>query len=144
MDVQADYRAACVQLLSDYKSDAQIDLQIYRARPASISPPTAFVDSMGETIAPIGRATYQRSPTAEIIVLHGEFDSGNAVDQRDAFVDGFVVWVRDRVHAAGSNSLIAVTSVDDEPTYVPDWLLPQYQRTYYGTRITLEGYVGDN
>ena len=74
----------------------------------------------------------------------GDFDSAVAVAQRDAFVDGFVLWVKEHIHEAGGNTLINVASIEDEPTYVPDWLPPEYQRTYYGTRITLEGYVGDN
>ena len=145
MDVQTDYRAAVVGLLEDYAASVSLTLQVHRARPRSINPPTAFIDSMGETIDPIGPdANYQRTPTAEVMVLHGRFDDGVAVDQRDAFVDGFVPWVAARFHEAGSNSLIAIVRVEDDPTFFPDWLPEDVRRTYYGTRITLEGYVGDN
>jgi len=147
MDVQSEYRAAAVGLLEDYGNAASLKLQIFRARPASIYPPCAFVDRMSEDIVPVGVAEYQRTPSAELIVLHGLFDSGDAVDQRDAFVDGFVAWVKARVHEAGGNTLIAVSRVEDEPTFVPDWIRTRDggpPPTYYGTRITLEGYVGDN
>jgi hypothetical protein len=86
---------------------------------------------------------FQHTPGVEIVVLHGTFDSGDAVDQRDRFVDAFVDWVRTRFHAAGANTLLRVTSLEDDPTYVPDWLPPEQQRTYYGTRISLEGAATD-
>jgi len=145
VDVQTDYRAAAVGLMEDYAQSASVKLQTYPGRPMSVNAPCGFVDRMGATIDPIGPgANYQITPSCELIILHGPFDSKDAADQRDAFVDGFVQWVAARYHEAGSNSLIAVTRVEDEPTYVTDWMPPDRQRTYYGTRITLEGYVGDN
>jgi hypothetical protein len=54
-------------------------------------------------------------------------------------VDGFIDWVLARYHAAGANTLIAVTDVDDIPDYVPEWIAPEKQRTYYASRISLEG-----
>ena len=74
-----------------------------------------------------------------MFVLHGLFDSKDAADQRDAFVDGFLDWAIDRYHAAGANTLVAVRAVQDLPNYVPDWLPPEEQRTYYATRLSLEG-----
>jgi hypothetical protein len=76
-----------------------------------------------------------------VIFLHGLFDSKDAAEAVDDFVDGFLAWVKPRFHAAGANTLIALTEVEDLPTYVPDWLPPERQRTYYGTRIGLEGYA---
>ena len=134
---QTAMRAAAVTLLTDYKNDAGVRLQVYRGRPASIHPPTAFVDELSESIT--YTALHQRIPTASVVVLHGIFDHGDTVDQRDAFVDGFVDWVLDRYHAAGANTLIAVTDVNDDPAFVPEWLPPDQQKTYYATRITLEG-----
>ena len=138
---QAAARAGAVQLLTDFKADSGIGLQIYRGRPKSINPPTAFVDSINETLTEFLVATRQRVPSVEVIVLHGVFDYGDTVDQRDAFVDGFLDWVADRYHAFGANTLVAVTDVTDIPVYVPDWQQPQDQRQYYGTRITLEGFA---
>ena len=142
MSFRTDLRAACVQLLTDYKTDANIKLQVYPGRPRSIAPPTAFVDTIREAIAYSGPTQYQRTPTAEVIVLHALFDSKEAVDQADAFVDGFLEWVVDRYDAADENTTIGITEVDDDPTYVPDWLPPAEQKTYYATRISVEGYAG--
>src|SRR5688500_7353574 len=102
--MQAATRAAAVSLLTDYAASPEpaIKLQIYRARPASLHPPTAFVDSVGESIAYVGHLM-QRTPRADVVVVHGLFDSGEAVDQADAFLDGFIEWVRDRIHEAGAN-----------------------------------------
>lgn len=130
-------RAGAVQLLTDYKASASLSLQIYPGRPRSINPPTAFVDAINERIS--YTALNQRQPTAEVIVIHGLFDSKEAADQRDAFVDGFVDWALDHIHEAHAATTIAVTDVDDIPSFVPDWQPPELQRTYYATRITLEG-----
>ena len=137
-------RAAAVELLTAYAADVGVKLQVYRARPASVFPPCAFVDSMSEVVEYFGPAIRQRTPRAEVVVLHGLFDSGDAVDQRDAFVDGFLDWVTDDVHAAGADSTLGLIGVDDEPNFVTDWLAPENQRSYYATRLTLEGFIGNN
>jgi hypothetical protein len=136
---QAAARAGAVQLLTDFKADVGINLQIYPGRPRSVQPPTAFIDSINETIGDYFATQRQRQPSVEVIVLHGVFDYAETVSQRDAFVDGFLDWVADRFHAFGANTLVEVTSVTDIPVFVPDWQPPEQQRQYYGTRITLEG-----
>jgi hypothetical protein len=139
----AQMRAAAVDLLTDYvASVAGLKVQIYRARPATIVPPTAFVDGFSEAIDNRGIAIVQRHPSVDVMVLHGIFDHGETVDQRDAFVDGFLGWVRDNVHAASGNTTVGMVGVEDIPAYVPDWIRPDAQGrlpTYYATRITLEG-----
>jgi hypothetical protein len=136
-------RAAAVTLLKDYAADADIKLQVYPARPASVFPPCAFVDRMSESIEyPSSVNWRQRTPRVEVLVLHGIFDSGDAVAQRDRFVDGFLDWVTDNVHAADPNTTIGLVSVEDDPGYVNDWMKPEHQRTYYATRLTLEGFAG--
>ena len=141
----ANLRAAAVDLLEDYAASTTpaLKLQVYRARPASIFAPCAFVDRMSESVVYLGPILRQRTPRAEVLVLHGLFDSGEAVDQRDAFVDGFLDWVTDNVHAAGAETTVGAVGIEDEPTFVPDWLRPELQRTYYASRITLEGFASD-
>lgn len=130
-------RAAAVEFLTDYAADAEVRMQVYPARPRSIFPPTGFVDSLSERIEYTG--LNQRQPSADVIVIHGLFDSKDAADQRDAFVDGLIDWTLDRIHQAHAATTVAITDVDDLPNYVPDWLPPAEQKTYYATRITLEG-----
>lgn len=137
-------RAAAVELLEDYAAAENLSLQVYRARPRSINPPTAFIDRIVDPpIDYLGPQNLQRTTSVEIVILHGLFDGGVAVDQADVFVDGFLRYVAGQVHAAGANTTIAVIEAADESTYVPDWLPPDLQRTYFGTRLTLEGYIGD-
>ena len=138
---QTQARAGAVQLLNDFAADVGITLQVYPGRPRSIFPPTAFVDAINEVLTEYTLTTRQRIPSVEVIVLHGLFDAKDTVDQRDAFVDGFADWVADRYHAFGTNTLVAVTTIDDIPNYVPDWQAPEIQRSYFGTRITLEGFA---
>lgn len=135
--MQTLMRAAAVQFLEDLKQDLSIRLQIYRARPATINPPCAFIDSMSESLA--YTALNQRKPQADIVVLHGLFDSGEAVDQRDVFVDALVDIVLDDVHAIHPNTTVGIVAIEDDPTFVPEWLPSANQRTYYATRFTLEG-----
>ena len=134
-------REGAVTLLTDYASDASIKLQIYRARPRSILPPCAFVDLMRETMVTFAGNVFQRTPIVEVVVIHGLFDSGEAVDQRDAFVDGFLPWCFDRPHAFSAGTIMTPTAVDDDPNYVPNWLPDAQQGPYYASRITLEGFA---
>lgn len=136
-------RAACVDLLKAYADSAGVKLQVYRARPASVLPPCAFVDRMSETMTyPSSVSWRQRTLRAEVVVVHGLFDSGDAADQRDAFVDGFLDWVTDNVHAADPNTTVGLVGVEDDPGFVNDWMKPELQRTYYATRLVLEGFAG--
>ena len=139
MGFQADIRAAAVTLLRDYAASAGIKLQVYPGRPRSIYPPTAFVDLIRESIDYVGITLRHRTPAAEVIVIHGIFDSKEAADQKDAFIDGFLDWVTARYHAAGANTLVAVTATEDLPNYVPEWMPPEQQLVYYATRVTVEG-----
>lgn len=138
---QTAVRAAAVDLIEAYAADVGLTIQVYRARPRSIHPPTAFIDRMRETLTDYVGTIRQRTVQADVTVLHGLFDSGDAVDQRDRFVDGFADWVAERYHAAGANTLLAVTSLVDDATYRPDWVPPAEQRDYFATVITLEGFA---
>lgn len=149
---QAAFRAAAVDLLTDFAAQLvgtppdevkRAKLQVYPGRPRTVAPPTAFVDAIGERIEYTGPQMHQRTITADVLLIHGSFDSAEAASQKDAFVDDFLAYVVPRYHEAGANTLIAVTETEDLPTYVPDWLPPAEQRTYYATRIVLEGYAED-
>jgi hypothetical protein len=136
---QTAMRAAAVQLLTDFKADMGIGLQIYPGRPRTIYPPSAFVDSIDEALETVLGNLNDRNPTVSLVVVHGQFDSADTVAQRDAFVDAFIEWVTDRPHQAGGQTLISVTAVADIPSFVPDWIRPEDQRTYYATQITIGG-----
>ncbi len=140
---QTKMRDAAVQLLSDYAADRELKLQIYPGRPASLFPPTAFIDRMSERVAFVGPTFRQRTVTCQIVVIHGLFDSKDATIQRDAFVDGFTEWVLDNREAADPNTEIGAVTVDDDPNYVPDWVKPENQRSYFATVINLEGLALD-
>lgn len=136
-------RAGAVALLEQYNAslDAPRTLTIYRGRPRTLKPPHAFVDLIRERIT-YGAHTHQREPVAEVVVVHGLFDSGDAVDHADAFADGFLDWVLDDYHQAHPNTLVAITEIEDIPDYVPEWIPPAEQKTYYATRFALEGLAG--
>ena len=155
MTLRVDMRAAVTDLLEGYNASLALPLklQVFRARPRSIHPPTAFIDVVRETRVYQGVQLVQRTAQADVMILHGpreagggSFDSGDAVDQADRFVDGFVAWVDANVHAIGANTTIGAISVEDDPTYIPDWItsgggLERELASYYATRIVLEGYA---
>ena len=138
---QTQARAGAVTMLNAYAASESIKLQVYRARPRSINPPTAFVDAINETLTAFTITARQRRPTLEVIVVHGLFDSGEAADQRDAFVDGFADWVAENFHAFGTNTLVGAVTIQDLPSYIPDWMPDSEKRTYYATQISLEGFA---
>ncbi len=142
----AAVRAASVDLLKDYAQSVGVTLQVYPARPKSLNPPTGFVDRMTEEVTHTV-SIRQRTCRAEVLVLHGLFDSKEAVTQRDAFVDGFMEWCEEHLDAAGANTTLELVAVEDEPAYVPDWRPANATNgpnpTYYATRITLEGFTGN-
>ena len=141
---QAAYRAAAVTLMTECAADANVTLQVYKARPASLYPPTGFIDGMGDEIGDhFGTTVFQHRPVIELVMVWGLFDSAEAVDQRDAWVDAFHEWVRVRFHAAGARSLIQVRSLTDVPDFVPNWVPEEQQRVYYATRITMGGDTTD-
>lgn len=142
MTFRAATRAAVADLLRDYRDSASLTLQVYEGRPSTVNPPTAFIDGIREDIAYDFATIARRTLIAEVIYLHGTFDTKDAAEAVDAFVDGFFAWQKSRYHAAGANTLLELIEVEDQPTYVPDWLPPERQKTYYGTRLALRGYDG--
>jgi len=137
---QAAYRQAAAAFLQDYAGYAGVTLQVYPARPRTLFPPTGFVDRITETYTSFTERTFQRVPLVTVVVVFGLFDSKDAADQKDAFVDGFVDWSYAHGHESGPNSLIRASEAEDLPDYVNDWAPPEQQRTYYAVRITLEGF----
>jgi hypothetical protein len=145
-NLQASMRAAAVDLLTDYAADQNIKLQVYPARPRSLFPPSAFVDKISEKLEWSGTGWPQRTVSAEVMVVHGVFDTAEAATQRDAFVDGFVYFAAESFDAAGTNTTLALVSVEDEPAWQPDWRPANTtngpEPIYYATRLTLEGFAG--
>jgi hypothetical protein len=142
--LRAAARAAAITLLDGYAA-AQVPpvkLQTYPGRPRSINPPTAFVDRIAEVIDYEGTALGHRTADVDVVLLHGLMDTKDAVDQADAFVDGFLAYVDVNIHAAGGNRTFGGASADDEPNYVPEWQDPAVQRVHFATRITLQGFQG--
>jgi hypothetical protein len=138
MGFRADVRAAAVSLLEGYKAANPGALrQVYPARPASISPPTGFVDSINEGSILYTQGPIQRQPTADIILIQGLFDSKDATAQQDALVDGFLAYVRTNLHEAGGSTLVTIASIADIPSYQPDWI--RDAPIYYATSLSLEG-----
>lgn len=138
---QTAMRAGACTLLRDFGRDLGIHLAVFEARPASIQPPHAFIDSLSESTS--YDAMRERVVRVTAVVCHGLFDTKTAVEQRDRFVDGFADWVYDRIHAAADNTSIGVVAVTDEPTFTADWIDAE-NNTFYATRIVLEGRATDN
>lgn len=142
----ADMRNAAVTMLRAFKEDSSYSgkpLSVYEGRPASLRPPHAFVDQIRERISLSGPLMRQRFADLDIVVVHGTFDSADTVAQRDAFVDAFADWILANPHAPGASTLLGDSiAISDEADFVPVWLRPADQISYFATRITVAGYVG--
>lgn len=138
---QTRMRKAAVDLLTEYAQGANIKLQVYPGRPRSLYPPTAFPDAIREETVFTGPTQRQRTVTVDLVALWGDFDSAEAVAQRDAFCDGFADYVTDNRDKADPHSVLAGVAFQDVPNFIPDWLPPEEQQSYYATRIAVEGYV---
>lgn len=142
--LRAQTRAAAMTLLKDYAAANGVKLQVYPGRPRTLVPPSAFVDSVSETVDYVGPQLKQRTVSVQIRLLHrGEFDTQEAVDQADVFADGFSDYVAANVHAIAPNTTVGISAIEDDATYTPDWVLPGERRTMYSTVFTLEGYAED-
>ena len=144
MGLHADARAAVVDFLTGYAAGAPGNpnsrMTVYPGRPASIAAPHGFIDSLRDAIAYTGPTLIQQTVIVEAIVVHGIFDSKEAVTQSDAFTDGLIEYQRTRYHEAGANTTIALVETEDIPNYVPEWIAKQV--TYYATRLDFEVYAG--
>lgn len=140
MGFQEDMRDATVTMLAAHASAASVPLNVSSARPRLITPPHAFIDAVRESIEYSGHLM-QRTVQVDAVVVWGGFDSEDAAAQKDTFTDGFIDYVRGQVHAAGDSTTVGVSATEDDPTFVPEWLPRDEQRTYYATRITVEGYA---
>ncbi len=141
MGKQSDFRYAAVAFLREYAQSAGVKMQVYPGRPASIAPPTGFVEGINETVDHTTALT-RRNPTVFVVVVFGIFDSKDAADQKDAFIDGIVTWADTRYHQAGANTMLGIVDTEDLPDWTPVWMPPSQQLVYYATRITLEGLAG--
>jgi hypothetical protein len=137
---RAAMRAGAMTLFEGYKAANPNALkQMYRGRPSSIFAPCGYLEGFTESDINYTAQMVQRTPILEARIIHGTFDSADAVDQQDAFADGFLQYVISNKHAAGAPTLVAVVSMVDDPGWVPEWLPPDVQRPYNTTVIGLQG-----
>jgi hypothetical protein len=137
--LQTAARAGTVTLVNGYRTAASLDLgQLYRARPAEIKAPSVWVDALVEDADAFTREESQRVVRVTLRVVWRKYDTGQAVDQRDRFVDGFYAHVMDNYHAFGGNAECNWVGVRDDPDWTPDWI-PEDTGSYFLTEITLEG-----
>lgn len=137
--LQSAARAGTIALVDGYRASAGLQMgQIYRARPAQIKAPSAYIDRITEDTDAFTREESQRVVRVALRIVWRLYDYGDAVDQRDRFVDGFYAWVMDNYHAFGANAECNWIGVADDPSFSADWIESDSQ-DYYMTEITLEG-----
>jgi hypothetical protein len=142
-DFRTHLRKAALSLLAGYASAAGLQMQLYGGRPVSFIPPTGFVDRFHDEIRSVGPNRRQRNPVCDVVVVHGRYDFADTAGLADAFVDGFLDYVLETPHAAGTNTLVEIVAVEDNPNYVPDWQPPDRQYRYYASRFALKGLAFD-
>lgn len=131
--------------LEAYRTAAGLPLNLYPGRPVTITPPHAFIGERRDVISSImAGSAMEHVATVEVIVVHGLFDSAEAIKQRDAWVDGFNSYLRDSLRGqglAGGNSVLERWTVDDTPDYTPNWTATEM--AYYATTYRLEVSISD-
>lgn len=140
LPLHTNARAGTVTMVRAYADANSLDIgQLYRARPKGApSLPSVYVDGITESTDSFTRTESQRSVLVRLRCVWGKYDSGDAVDQRDRFVDGFYGYVMDSGQDAfGANAVIYWRAVSDTPDWTPEWL--DQSEPYYMTEITLEG-----
>lgn len=143
LPLQTNARAGTIALVNGYRAATGLELgRLLRARPLDkVLLPDVYIDRITEGTDGFTREENQRTVTVALRILWGKKYAGDAVDQRDRFVDGFYGYVVDNGHDAfGANAdAVRWRSVTDDPEFQPQWLdLPE---TYFMTEITLEGFA---
>jgi hypothetical protein len=139
LPLQTAARAGTETLVDGYRTATSLKLgQLYRARPPQIKAPSVWIDSIVENTDAFTREESQRVVRVTLRVVWAKYDTGQAVDQRDRFVDGFYAYVMDNYHAYGANAECNWVGATDDPDWSPDWI-PDDDNSYFLTEITLEG-----
>lgn len=133
--LQTAARMGAMALLTDYCTSVNLRAQIYRARPRQAKPPTFYIEAITEVLTPFTLEERQRVARVRVRALWGRFDDGEAVDQRDAFVDGFLDWVADNFHAFGANTDVNAVAVGDDPDFAFEG------ESLFSTAIDVEGFA---
>jgi len=139
LPLQTNARAGTIALVNGYRTASGLELgRLLRSRPvAKILLPDAYIDHISESSDSFTREESQRTVSVALRILWGRQYAGDAVDQRDRFVDGFYGYVMDNPDAFGGNAVIYWRAVADTPEFQPEWI--DAQETYFMTEITLEG-----
>ncbi len=136
--LQTAARAGTITLVDGYRTATSLATgQLYRARPKQLKPPSIYIDRITEDADAFTREESQRVVRVALRIVWGLWDAGDAVDQRDRFVDGFYAHVMDNYHAFGANSECNWVGVTDDPDFTPEWI--DGSESYFMTEITLEG-----
>jgi hypothetical protein len=137
--LQTAARAGTVALVHGYRTAASLEMgQLYRARPKQLKAPAVWIDSIIENTDAFTVEESQRVVRVTLRVAWRKYDTGDAVDQRDRFVDGFYGYVMDNYHAFGANAECNWIAVSDDPDWTPEWI-PENPESMFLTEITLEG-----
>jgi hypothetical protein len=138
--LQTGARAGTVTLVEAYRTTTGLSLgQLYRGRPTQIKAPSVWIDSIVENTDAFTVEESQRVVRVTLRIVWRVYDTGDAVDQRDRFVDGFYDHVQTSgYHAFGANSECNWIGVTDDPAWTPDWIVGDTE-SYFLTEITLEG-----
>lgn len=140
LPLQTNARAGTITLINGYRTATGLELgRVNRARPLKgILLPDVYIDRITEGSDSFTREESQRTVTVALRIVWGKTYSGDAVDQRDKFVDGFYGHVMDSPDAFGANAVIYWRTVTDDPAFTPEWDAGAVD-TYFMTEITLEG-----
>lgn len=86
--------------------------QAYRARPATLHPPCAYIGAISETLQH-SAGVRQRMQTVAVAVIHGLYRSDETMEWLDDAADSLLDYLSERPHAISNTTVITPMSTED-------------------------------
>ena len=114
---RAEFRAALIAILDDWRvANPTLVRQTYRARPASFSPPLAYVGPFTEPtiLLEMGNRLARPDIRASLVVVQGTYENAETADRLDIMADSLLTYlVTQHSRVSGATLLEPVGGLED-------------------------------
>jgi len=110
---RADVRSALKTALEAFQAaNPTLLTHTYRARPGSLTPPSAFIGTWSERVV-LDMQLGTRLPTLEVVLVQGTYDNAESMDRADVLADAFISYFGDGSHSRLGPAVILTMDTDD-------------------------------
>lgn len=114
---RTDARVALNTLLTNFQAANPTLLnQVYRARPATLHPPCAFIGDWREPTISLDMSIITRLPQVDLVLVQGEYSNAETMDRQDVLSDAFVSYLANNAHQ-GNGVIVRLSTSDAEVTF---------------------------